>query len=91
MRLGDRCHCGGVIRCEQTKPMGASRVRYLICRSCGVRGRQQVLLDSRNRVIGIADNTQLNCKFTIQCNDEHELTQVQQFLKEFRKNESTRI
>ena len=89
MRLGDRCpNCSGVIKCQQTKPMGASRVRYLFCRSCGVRGRQQVLLDSRNRVIDIADNTEIHCKFTIQCDDEYEFKQIQQFVQRLRNNGS---
>ena len=83
MRLGDRCHCGGVLRCEQTKPVGAVRMRYLACSSCGSRSKERVFLDERGRVI--AGNRNIDCILTIQCKNEHELTQVQQFLKEFRE------
>ena len=85
MRLGDRCQdCGGVIRCEQTRTSGAVRWRFLVCRSCGWRGKERVFLDERNRVI--AGNTKVDCSFMVRCNDETELALVKLFLQELRKN-----
>ena len=73
------------MRCEQTKPSGAFRMRFLICRSCGNRGKERVYLDERNRVI--ADNTNVDCRFAIQCNDGYEFRQVNEFIARLRKND----